>query len=165
MATHSSILAWKIPWAEDLKGYSPWGSKEWDTVESTHTYRHFTEGLVWYKIGQVEKGNTKCKAIQQMGNTLEVNSCPLWRLVSSVLCTLRLCVCVCVQPSCAQLFVTSWTVTHQDPLSMEFCRQEYWSGWPLPSPGIFLTQGSNLGLQHCRQILYHCVIWEVPHLD
>ena len=23
MATHSSILAWKIPWTEDLVGYSP----------------------------------------------------------------------------------------------------------------------------------------------
>ena len=43
----------------------------------------------------------------------------------------------------------------QVPLSTEFSRQEYWSGLPFPSPGIFLTQGLNLGLQHCRQILYH----------
>ena len=28
-----------------------------------------------------------------------------------------------------------WTVAHQDPLSMEFSRQEYWSGYPFPSPG------------------------------
>ena len=34
-------------------------------------------------------------------------------------------------------------------------RQEYWSGLPFPFPGIFLTQGLNLGLLHCRQILYH----------
>ena len=27
-----------------------------------------------------------------------------------------------------QLFVTSWTVARQAPLSMEFSRQEYWSG-------------------------------------
>ena len=33
------------------------------------------------------------------------------------------------------LFVTPWTVTHQAPPSMEFSRQEYWSGLPLPSPG------------------------------
>ena len=26
-ATHSSILAWRIPWTEDLLGYSPWGCK------------------------------------------------------------------------------------------------------------------------------------------
>jgi len=29
------------------------------------------------------------------------------------------------------------------PLSMGFSRQEYWSGVPFPSPGIFPTQGSN----------------------
>ena len=28
---------------------------------------------------------------------------------------------------------TSWTVTHQAPLSMGFPRQEYWSGWPFSS--------------------------------
>ena len=28
-----------------------------------------------------------------------------------------------------------WTVAHQAPLSMEFSRQEYWSGLPFPSPG------------------------------
>ena len=27
MATHSSILAWEIPWTENLVGYSPWGLK------------------------------------------------------------------------------------------------------------------------------------------
>ena len=36
---------------------------------------------------------------------------------------------------CIQLFVTSWTVIHQTPLSMEFSRQEYWSGLPFPPPG------------------------------
>ena len=34
-----------------------------------------------------------------------------------------------------QLFVTSWTVALQAPLSVEFSRQEYWNGWPFPSPG------------------------------
>ena len=37
------------------------------------------------------------------------------------------------------------------PLSMEFSRQEYWSHALLQ--GIFQTQGLNLGLLHCRQIL------------
>ena len=32
-------------------------------------------------------------------------------------------------------FATPWTVTHQAPLSMEFPRQEYWSGLPFTSPG------------------------------
>ena len=33
MATHSSILAWRIPWTEELGDYSPWGCKELDTTE------------------------------------------------------------------------------------------------------------------------------------
>ena len=33
-----------------------------------------------------------------------------------------------------QLLVTPWNVAHQDPLSMEFSRQEYWSGLPFTSP-------------------------------
>ena len=33
------------------------------------------------------------------------------------------------------LFVTSWTVAHQAPLSMGFSRQEYCGGLPFPSPG------------------------------
>ena len=32
------------------------------------------------------------------------------------------------------LFATPWTVAHQAPLSMEFSRQEYWSGLPFPIP-------------------------------
>ena len=33
MATHSSILAWRISWTEEPGGYSPWGHKELDTTE------------------------------------------------------------------------------------------------------------------------------------
>ena len=33
-----------------------------------------------------------------------------------------------------RLFVTPWTVAYQAPQSMEFSRQEYWSGLPFPSP-------------------------------
>ena len=33
MATHSGILAWRIPWTEEPAGYSPWGCKELDTTE------------------------------------------------------------------------------------------------------------------------------------
>ena len=34
-----------------------------------------------------------------------------------------------------RLFATLWTVAYKAPLSMEFSRQEYWSGLPFPSPG------------------------------
>ena len=33
MATHSSMLAWEIPWTEEPgAGYSPWAHKELDTT-------------------------------------------------------------------------------------------------------------------------------------
>ena len=34
-ATHSSILAWRIPWTKSLASNSPWGHKESDTTEVT----------------------------------------------------------------------------------------------------------------------------------
>ena len=40
-----------------------------------------------------------------------------------------------------QLFATPWTVALQAPLSIEFSRQEYWSGWPSPSSGDFSDTG------------------------
>ena len=42
-------------------------------------------------------------------------------------------------------FFTSWATREA---------QEYWSGWPIPSPGIFPIQELNQGLLHCRRVLY-----------
>ena len=45
MATHCSILAWKIPWTESLVSHSPWGLKELDTTKRLtlsllHPFKH-----------------------------------------------------------------------------------------------------------------------------
>ena len=46
MTTHCSILAWKIPWAEEPGGYGSWGCKESDSTEKhAHTEVHLSEGL------------------------------------------------------------------------------------------------------------------------
>ena len=42
---------------------------------------------------------------------------------------------MCVRACVMCVFVISWTVAHQAPLSMGFSRQEYWSGLPFPSLG------------------------------
>ena len=42
-----------------------------------------------------------------------------------------------------RVFVTPWTVAHQAPPSMESSRQEYWSGWPFPSPGDLPNPGTE----------------------
>ena len=51
-------------------------------------------------------------------------------------------VCEKVKVLFVQSCPTPWTVAHQDPLTMGFSRQAYWSGLPFPSsrdlpdPGI-----------------------------
>ena len=47
--------------------------------------------------------------------------------------------CVCVH----SLSAIPWTRVRQAPLSVEFFRQEYWSGLPFPSPGDL----PNLGIE------------------
>ena len=47
----------------------------------------------------------------------------------------------CAMFSHVWLFVTLWPIACQAPLSMEFSRQEYWSGLPFPSPEDLPDQG------------------------
>ena len=48
---------------------------------------------------------------------------------------------MCQSLSRVRFFVTSWTVSHQVPLSMGFSRQEYWSGLSFLFPGNFPDPG------------------------
>ena len=41
--------------------------------------------------------------------------------------------------------MTLWTVAHKTPQSIEFFRQEYWSGLSFPSPGDFPDPGIEPG--------------------
>ena len=60
--------------------------------------------------------------------------------------------------------VTPWTVAHQASLSMEFFRQEYWSGLPfppsrdLPDPGIKPTSLESPAL--AGRFFTTCATWE-----
>ena len=103
-----------------------------------------------------------CHALLQGGSSIPIDR----TLISFVSCTGRWvlyhCVSVCVYVlnhfSCVQLFATLWTVALQAPLSMEFSRQEYWSGLPFPSSANLPDPGSNPGLPHCRKIFFF-TIW------
>ena len=54
--------------------------------------------------------------------------------------TVRYCGQICVFVlSHLRLCATPWTVAHQASLSMQFSRQEYWSGLPFPPPGDLLN--------------------------
>ena len=56
------------------------------------------------------------------------------------LCSVYVSVCLCQSLSRVRLFVTPWTAACQAPLSVEFSRQEYWSGLPFPSTGDLPNQ-------------------------
>ena len=49
----------------------------------------------------------------------------------------------CMHAQSCLTFRDLWPIACQSLLSMEFSRQEYWSGLPFPSLGIFPTQGLN----------------------
>ena len=72
------------------------------------------------------------KDIFQSGNGNCINSQHMLHMYMYVMC---ICACMLSCFSCISLFATLWTVAHRAPLSMEFPRQEYWSGLPFPSPG------------------------------
>ena len=63
-----------------------------------------------------------------------------------------------------RLFATPWPGAHQAPLSMGILQARIlkWAAMP-SSKGIFLTQGLNPGLPHCRQILYQLSYQRSPY--
>ena len=83
-----------------------------------------------------------------------------------------MCVCVCLL-SHVWLSATPWAVAHQAPLSMGFCRQGHWGGFP--DPGIkphFVQllhwQVDSLPLCHlsmwylsfsASQVMHACTFW------
>ena len=126
MANHSSILAWEIPMERGA----------WRAQRIRHDLA----------TKQQQNVSLSPFPVSSFIGLLPVIKPCLW-----ILC----CVCWTKSLSCVQLFVTPSTIACQASLSKEFSRQEYWSGLPFPSPGIFWTQGSKLGLSHCGQTLYH----------
>ena len=134
-----------------LAGCSPWGRKESDTTE----WLHFHFSLSWIGEGNGNQlqysylksprdGGAWCAAVYRVAWSWT----RLKRLSSSNSMHVRgskfKLYCVCAQLlSRVQLYVTPWTEAHQAALSMEFSRQEYWSGLPFPSPGDL----SNPGLE------------------
>ena len=165
MATHSSTLAWKIPWAEEPARLQSMGSlrvgHDWTTSLSLFTFMHWrrkwqptpvflpgeSQGLV-KPGGQLSMGshrvghdwsNLAAAAAADDGKLGDEQS---W-IVSEVKLLNRV-----------WYFEIPWTIAYQAPLSMEFSRQEYWSGLPFPSPGDLPDPGIETSLPHCRQMFY-----------
>ena len=65
-----------------------------------------------------------------------------------------------------RLFATTWTVARQAPLSMEFSRQESWSGLPLPPPWDLPDPGMEPTSLTCPALVGRLfttsTTWEAP---
>ena len=78
----------------------------------------------------------------------------------------RVCAHMLSRFSCIRLFVSLWTVACQDPQSMGFSRQDYWSGLPcfspgdLPKPGIKLASLTSPAL--AGGFFITSATWEAP---
>ena len=133
MAPHSSTLAWKIPWTEEPGGLQSMGSlrvgHDWATSLSLHFHALEEEMathssvLAWRIPGTGEPGG-----LPSMGSHSRHNWSDLAAAAGTIL-KLKL-----KSLSRVWFFAIPWTVAYQTPQSMEFSRQEYWSGLPFPSP-------------------------------
>ena len=75
MATHSSTLAWKIPWTEEPGRLQPWGREESDTTERLHF--HFSLSC----IGGGNGNPLQCSCLENPrdgGATRLLVDCGLW---------------------------------------------------------------------------------------
>ena len=91
MVTHSSIIAWRIPWTEDPRSYSPWGCERighgWAIITFTETSKlqnqkahqerqTYTKGRKssthkWYQNQQLWEEE---RQMHDIGNAFEINS-------------------------------------------------------------------------------------------
>ena len=111
MATHSSILAWRIPWTEEPGGLqSRGGRKEWIITEHTHTQLHKHRDCGWMTVLFIKPKAYLCfipNTWQELGTDFEEFSKGLSNFpkgqtdnylhrVSAVEKLILVCVCVCV---------------------------------------------------------------------
>ena len=111
MATHSSSLAWKIPWTEEPGRLQSMGLQKvgHDLVVNTLTQ--------WSQA----TNNFRNAQLMTVQKRLERSILLLLLLLLSHFSRVRLC-------------VTPQMEAHQAPLSLGFSRQEHWSGLPFLSP-------------------------------
>ena len=129
MATHSSILIWRIPWTEEPGGLPSIGSQKvgcnWsDLAYHTQQQQAEEDELVTLSQSQILDFQKGC-----VGGWEE--SFPVSFALSCF--------------SHVWLFATLRTVAWQVLLSMLFSRQKYWSGLPCPSLGNLPDPGNEPG--------------------
>ena len=121
MATHSSILAWKIPWTEKPGGLQSialqgvrhdWNDLPPVPVPLKRSHRH----ILPLRNGDYEQDDRSFPSLSPH-------------------------VCMLSHFNHVWLFAALWTIACQAPLSMGFSRQKYCSGLPCPPLGDFPNPG------------------------
>ena len=182
MATHSSILAWKIPWTEKPGRLQSMGSQRVRHDWATFTFTFSLGGSdckelpatpeTWVRSlgreGPLEKEMATRNSIlawkipwtEEPGGLQSMGSHRIWHDQVTNTFTL-IFICVCARAKLLQLcltLATVWAVACQPPLSLRFSSKEYWSGLPWPPSGDL----PNPEIEHTshvscfgRWVLYH----------
>ena len=115
MAIHSRILAWRISWTAKLGGLQCAAAK---SLQSCPTVCDPIDGS---PPDSPVPGILQARTLEWVA--ISFSSVWEWKVKGKSL-------------SCVRLLVISWTEAYQAPPSVGFSRLEYWSGVPLPSPGL-----------------------------
>ena len=131
MATHSSILAWRIPWTEEPGGLQSIGSQRvghnWSDLaaaaaaKSLQSYPTLYNPIDGSPPGSPSPGILQARTLEWVA--ISFSNAWKWKVKVKSL-------------SHVHLLVTPCTAPYQVPPPMGFSRQEYWSGLPLPSTVI-----------------------------
>jgi len=122
MATHSSVLAWRIPGTEEPGGLPSIGSlrvrHNWSDLAGGEREKKPTSFIIKYKILKSARGEKKIPLGRGPDGFIR-------ELVLSN--TQRTCMHACILSHFSRvwLLATPWTEAYQAPLSMRFSRQEY----------------------------------------
>ena len=111
---------------KSLVGYSWWG-REWSDM---------TERLIWSVLIFLPVYNYYQFYLKEKHRTVKNTH---FKSILKIYYIYFVCL-ILIAKSCLTL-VTPWTIAHQALLSMGFSRQEYWSGFPFPSPGDLPNPG------------------------
>ena len=136
MATTPVFLPGTFHGQRSLVGYSPQGHKKQNMTEGLSI-----QGLLGSQVTYLFAVFTRHFLLRSYIENIRHKWC---QHILRSKGNLFISTAVCQLLNCVQLFVTPQTVSHQAPLSMEFFRQEYWSGLPFPSPGDLSNPGIYL---------------------
>ena len=137
MATHSSILVWRIPWTEKLGRL------------------YIVHVVAESDMTEVTQQSTALHSIRRPGKQIGKTNTRNWSNVLSK--KNNIIIKLCAQSlSCVQLFTTPWTACSLPSSSVhgDSPGKRTGVGCHALFQRMFPTQGSNPGLLHCRWILY-----------